>query len=345
MEPRERVLKVFQHEIPDCVPVLIRAMDSSIIQQYCMKYDIAESDIISYWRDLTPMLSMKIDAFDFSIPTSEKYCRKLEDGKSVDPFGRISQKKAYVDGFYKSPEIWKEHPPLELANERDPLEFKSMSNLVGDRLVLFASLRGYFELTWEALSMATFGKATRKDRPFIRSYLDWLEKYTFSTAKKCLDVGIEFFSVTDDMGYKNGTITHVDFYKEEIFPRYQRLVDMIHKQGGNIYLHSEGNITDLLESIVNTKFDGVQALTKMDGVNLAEIKSKWGDKIALLGTLSHSPLLDSFSLSEINAEIQSQFRIAGANGGLMMGPSAAIDKQCKIENVLQMVQSIHNCRY
>jgi uroporphyrinogen decarboxylase len=165
------------------------------------------------------------------------------------------------------------------------------------------------------------------------------------TLKKCLDEGLMLFSFADDMGFKQGTITNSKFYEEYIFPRYRKMNDLIHKAGGFVYLHSEGNITDLFPQIIDAKFDGVQGLTVVDGIDIAMIKEKYGDKITLMGGLCHSPLLDQFTPEKVKEEVNRSFNLAGKNGRFIVGPSAKIDKNCKLENIIAFMDAAHKCKY
>jgi hypothetical protein len=345
MNACDRVYAVLNHEIPDFCPVLVRSMNPKIINAFLDDFEVNEEDVCYYWRDLTPLIGMKIDAFDFGIPLKNKDWKSLPNGNKVDIFGRVHERGAYTDGYFKNRELWMERIPLELSNLDDPKEFKKMQDLANGRIVPFYNMRGYFEACCEGMSLASFGKAQRKDIAFVDEVISRIEKSTLECAKLGVDAGVEFFSVADDMGYKNGPVTSVKFYEEHIFPRYHRLCDLIHKHGGKIYLHSEGNITQLMHGIIDAGFDGVQGLTDQDGVNLGEIKENFGSKIALLGGFAHSPLLDMDSICDVQNTIKRVYSIAGKNGGLMMGPSAAIDQNCKLENVLAMINCIHDCKY
>ena len=195
------------------------------------------------------------------------------------------------------------------------------------------------------MGLAVFGKAQRKDPGFITAMIDRIDRLNLVNLKAALDQDIQFFSVADDMGFKNGLVTNKKFYDEHIFPRYRSMINRIHNKGGKIYLHSEGNIAELMPSIIEAGFDGVQGLTPMDGIDIAEMKINYGDKIALLGGLLHSPMLDWYTPSEVEQEVIRVFNAAGRHGGLMMGPSAGIDHNCKIENLLTMVKTIHAMKY
>ena len=348
MNPRQRVLKVMQNEEPDKIPVLVRAMAQKLRYEYAEKYEINPENEIFFWRDLTPLISMGIDAFDFSLPIKKPKASNLPElkkGQKIDAFGRISEKGAYTQGFLTNEERLESFPDPKMASEEDPTHFKKMSNMAGDKIAPFCSLRGFFELTWEGMGLRAFGKAQRKNIGFIVKVIDRIQKITETQLKLALEQGIELFSLTDDMGFKSGLITRLSFYQKHIFPRYKKLIDMIHKKGGLVYLHSEGKITEAMPSIIDAGFDGVQALTEMDGINLEKIKNKFGSKIAFLGTFAHSPMLDMWDEQRIRKKIRYNFRVAGKGGGLMMGPSAMIDKGCDLKKVLIMIDAIHNCTY
>ena len=137
MRPAERVFRVLNHEIPDYCPVLVRAMSQKVQNDYANQYEIAEEDEAFFWRDLTPLISMKIDAYDFNFPL-KKPAIDVGTDKSIDFFGRISMHGAYTDGYIKSRQILSEFPPIEMQDPKDPEYFGQMVQGVGDRIAIFA---------------------------------------------------------------------------------------------------------------------------------------------------------------------------------------------------------------
>ncbi len=344
MQARERVLRVFELDEPDVLPVLFRAMDGALQREFMNLYEPDENDVVICWRDLTPLIGLKLDAFDFRLPPRST---KIDIGSdsTVDAFGRILKKGNYATGYITSQEILDSFLNLQLENEQDPVFFKKMVDLAGDRIAIFCCLNGIFENTWEGMGITSFARALRKDRHLINSVLDRNFNFLQFQVNATLDAGIEFFSIADDMGFKNGPFTALSLYEQEIFPRYRPLIQLIHKKGGLVYLHSEGNITELMPNIISSGFDGIQGLTPLDGIDLAQFKIQFGDKIALFGGLSHSPLLDLQSSKEVKTAVRQAFYQAGSRGGFMIGPSAAVDKHCKLANVLTFIETAHECFY
>ena len=101
MNARDRVYAVLNNETPDRVPVLFRAMNQDLQYQYIENYAHNPEDEIYFWRDVTPLLAMKLDAYDISM-SPKKRSIILEDGKKVDTWGRIRQRGAYIEGYFKN---------------------------------------------------------------------------------------------------------------------------------------------------------------------------------------------------------------------------------------------------
>lgn len=348
MKPKERVIAVLKRAKSDKVPVLVRSMANKIQYQYAAQYEIDEEDQVFYWRDVSPLIAMGIDAFDFSLPIkkpSSTQIKGLMDGESIDAYGRISRNGSYSRGYFENKDIFESFPPINVVDADDPKHFKKLIDGCGKKIALFCSLRGFFELTWEGMGLVNFSRAQRKDTSFIDAVCSRIFDFTRQQLQNCLDAGLKLFSITDDMGFKAGLMVQHDFLKNHFIDHYKELTSMIHDNDGLVYLHSEGNVTEAIPSIIEAGFDGLQALTPMDGVDLAAINEIYGEKISWLGTMAHSPMLDMWPQERIRNHVKKQFKNGGDNGGLMLGPSAMIDEGCKLESVLTMIDEIHKCAY
>ncbi len=66
----------------------------------------------------------------------------------------------------------------------------------------------------------------------------------------------------------------------------------------------------------------------------AEVKRRWGDRIALHGGVSLQHTLPNGTVDEVRAEVETLIRQCGYNGGLVIFPSNVIQPDTPTENIL-----------
>jgi uroporphyrinogen decarboxylase len=97
--------------------------------------------------------------------------------------------------------------------------------------------------------------------------------------------GIEFDSAFfwDDLGYRNGTLFSPTMYRELLFPYHKRLCDFCNGKGMSVVLHSCGNVSAFMPLFVEAGFACIQPLEVKSGMDLFELKKKYGEKVTLMG--------------------------------------------------------------
>jgi uroporphyrinogen decarboxylase len=85
--------------------------------------------------------------------------------------------------------------------------------------------------------------------------------------------------------------------------------------------HSCGHIDEILPHLVDAGLNGIQALEPAAGVNLAQLKETLGDKVAFLGGMDSSNILNFGTPKDVEEDVKRCLREAGKGGGYFVGPS------------------------
>jgi uroporphyrinogen decarboxylase len=153
-----------------------------------------------------------------------------------------------------------------------------------------------------------------------------------------MDEGAEFFIESGDLAYHTGPMMSPKKYNELLLPAYKIITDTVHERGRKIVLHSDGQITPLLDFIVNCGFDGLQSLEPTAGVDLAFVKKKVGDKLCIMGNIDVSYILVNASKKEVFDAVKYAIKIAGPGGGFIIS-AANMHPGVNVENLKWMVQA------
>jgi uroporphyrinogen decarboxylase len=128
------------------------------------------------------------------------------------------------------------------------------------------------------------------------------------------DAGYTFdcLSYPDDLGYRNGIFFDLDTYRKVLKPAHKRSCDWAHERGAKVMLHSCGNVMELLPDLIDAGFDGLNPLETKAGMDLIEIKKKYGSKLVLEGGIDVRKMTES---DQIEEEVRTKVTMAKAGGG------------------------------
>ena len=100
----------------------------------------------------------------------------------------------------------------------------------------------------------------------------------------------------------------------------KRVTETVHEFGGKIIFHSDGDITSLLDFIVNSGFDAIHCL-EPPYVELKLLKEKYGEKLSFLGNIDTSHVLVNGTKEEVENAVKFAIKNLGQDGGLIISPT------------------------
>jgi len=179
-----------------------------------------------------------------------------------------------------------------------------------------------------------------KNPKFIKEAHEVIAEFTAALYNSYMDAGAEVFIESGDLAYKTGPMMSPKRFTELLQPAYKMLTDAVHERGCKIVLHSDGQITTLLDFIVDCGFDGLQSLEPTAGVDLALIKKKVGDKLCLMGNIDVAHDLVYGSKQEVYDAVKYAIKTAGPGGGFIVS-AANMHPMIKIQNLRWMIDATH----
>jgi uroporphyrinogen decarboxylase len=120
--------------------------------------------------------------------------------------------------------------------------------------------------------------------------------------------------VYNDMGYRNSSLFSPRMYREIIGPSDKKRNDWCHEHAMQTILHSCGCVKGLIPSLIEAGFDCLQPLEVKAGMDLKELKPKFGKQIAFFGGINVM-LMEDPDDSKIEKEIAEKFAVAMPGGG------------------------------
>jgi len=134
----------------------------------------------------------------------------------------------------------------------------------------------------------------------------------------------------EDMGFKNKPFMSPAMYKDIVWPAHKRTFDFAHARGLPVIVHSCGGIMDLVPGLIEAGMDCLQAMEVKAGMDLVELKKKYGDRIAFFGGLDIRAL-ETNDKAAVEAELQKKLPVAMEGSGYILHSDHSIPDTVEYE--------------
>ncbi len=145
-----------------------------------------------------------------------------------------------------------------------------------------------------------------------------------------------------DWGTQNDLIMSPQCFRSLIKGGEKREYDLIKKYGKNVFVHSCGNITRIMEDLAEL---GVECLNPIqpECMDIYRLKEQYGSKMAFYGGISTQRVLPFGTPAEVEAETRRVVQAMSKNGGFITAPSQEIQEDVPYENLCALIRAAQAC--
>ncbi|MHB0913123.1 MAG: uroporphyrinogen decarboxylase family protein [Armatimonadota bacterium] len=158
--------------------------------------------------------------------------------------------------------------------------------------------------------------------------------------------GVDAIMWGQDHSYKSGPMISPAMFRDLVLPVYKSRVESV-RRSMDVYIfkHACGNNWKLLEMYVEAGFDAYQSIQSSAGMDLAEVKKAYGEKLVLWGGVPLE-LLQSGSQVEVREAARSALQAGKPGGRYILGSTHSIATGTKYDNFMAMLDEYEkHCRY
>ncbi|TFG22811.1 MAG: hypothetical protein EU529_09400 [Promethearchaeota archaeon] len=336
------LLEQYKRENPDNWPEEINNLIESV-----------ETSIFS--RCVEAAVEIGLDCMQVGIVPVE-FIDDQSEGKNLmkDMFGRIWEARNnegnfnpyYLYGTTNSIEKWEivkdnlEGPVTKKYTNMAKKFYRRINKRHKDKIFVAVTndLAGVFESASQGMGITYYSRMLHKDPNFIKEVHEVIARFTVDCYMSYMDAGAELFIESGDLAYKTGPMMSPKKFTEVLLPAYRIITEAVHERGGKIVLHTDGQVTPLLDFVVNCGFDGLQSLEPTAGVDLALVKKKVGDKICLMGNIDVANTLVYGTKEDVYNEVKYAIKTAGPGGGFIVS-AANMHPGVNVPNLRWMVEA------
>lgn len=333
MTSQERVLAVIRREVPDRVPTFEWDIDPTVIDK--MTGGGSYEDFI--------------EQFDLdAVMCGPNYIKKpLDNGLLIDEWGvtRMKGHEAYpmaVDRFapIKSwADLEKWEPPDPYAPHRFETMKRRVQRFKGKRAI-FVQLRDVWSNPRDLLGYANLFILCKKQPDLVEALIEKCINQSIALLEIAAELGAEIVMSGDDIADNRRTMISPKMWETIFTPHFRRWVKAIHDCGLYYWKHTDGNIMEVLDGLVEAGIDGIDPIDPLAGMDLATVKQRWGDRVAIKGNVDCAYLLVDGPEEAVVESVKNCIRVAGPGGGYVCSSSNSIHSGVKPNLYIAMLNAI-----
>jgi len=147
------------------------------------------------------------------------------------------------------------------------------------------AMLGFYWIARQWMGTEAVSYAWYDEPALMHEMMEFYADYLIEVTRPILaatDVDYVFFN--EDLSMKTGPLLSPDTYKEFIFPRMRRVVDVLKKNGVRyVFIDTDGNPDVLVPQFMDAGVDAIWPLERVSGMDPVDIRKKYGKQLRLSG--------------------------------------------------------------
>ena len=191
---------------------------------------------------------------------------------------------------------------------------------------IFERLNGPFGIENHLMYLALYPDDLKE---VYRRQAEWNRHF----AMNCLDLGVDMIHVSDDWGGQESLLFSPATWRELIFPNHKTTCDAVKARGAYLSVHSDGNVNQVLDGIVELGYDVVHPYQESAGMDFQYYLDNHRSDFALMGGLDVQTTIGFGDYDRLRSDIE---RILGMfrDGGMLFCTSHYVQDHCTIEELV-----------
>ncbi|MGL4942695.1 MAG: uroporphyrinogen decarboxylase family protein [Thermoguttaceae bacterium] len=331
MTPKDRVLTALRRGTPDRIPIFEWFIDSTVLEALCETND----PIVATER-------LDLDA----VNVRADYAKKWKDKKVyVDEWGIEKTLTGDVLPAATGHPIQSitEHAKFTFPDVHAPERFKTLERalkLYGDYRAVVLNLRDGFSDMRDLLGYENALMTLLTEPEAFNDLMSRVVDYNVALAEVAVErYGVQIVATTDDVSTARGPIISPKTYAKMIAPHFCRVMKGYRDLGLLTIKHSDGDVRPILSHWLDAGIDCLDPIDPTGGLDMAEMKQLYGDRICLKGNIDCTGNLCDGTPEQVDEEVRICIE-KGGRSGLIVSSSNTIHRGVKPENFRAMIDAV-----
>jgi len=321
MTPGENLKRAIRFENPEWIPMEFH-INASCWNHY--PHDALQELMVEH-----PLLFPGYEAVEEVVPQFSPV--QLKDHPYTDGWGCVweTMEDGITGSVHQHPlEDWEAFdsytaPDPEISNGLVPVDWNAEAKRLqaagikgglamallrhGHTFLQLVDIRGYENLMFDMVD----------DEPRLHKLIEMVEDFNQALVRRYIELGADYIAYPEDLGMQIGPMLSPDHFRKYIKPSYQRLMQPAREKGLIVHMHSDGDIRDLVDDIID---GGVEALNLQDLVNGIDwIAEKFAGKICIDLDIDRQEITPRGTPQQVDDLIREEVeKLSTPQGGLTM---------------------------
>ncbi len=228
-----------------------------------------------------------------------------------------------------------------LSNEElneEMKDFAQQQSLFAPNTYLAMSAEGILSVAYKTLGYEEFCRKMYVELIQIERLIDIYAENLYQRALLFAkaELGPLFF-IKDDIAYDKGLMFSNVFLEQQWLPRIRESIEPLKEKGIKVILHSCGNISGILDPLIDSGIDGIHPIDSTSGMDIGILKKTYAKNLILFGNIDIAGHGDGLSIDE---KTKKCIKSASFNGGHFIGSDKGIGKRLSLQEVLAFFTSL-----
>ena len=192
-----------------------------------------------------------------------------------------------------------------------------------------------FERAWSLRGMENLLMDFILNPGFVRELFSMITDFNLLLIDSLKQYPVDGIIFGDDWGWQGGLLMHPDTWRKFILPCIERTYERAHLYGFDVFIHSCGDITAILDDLLEVGVDVFNPF-QPEVMDIEAVMKKYAGKLAFYGGVSIQKILPFGTPEEVRREIEKLKRLSEKYGGYIISPSHDMPKDIPLENILAM---------
>ena len=306
MSGKERTLMAIRHEQPDRVPLELWMFREDMVKRVEERYgsldNLYQQLDIDVFMAITPPPNKNNPEF-----LEEKMTMKLEE---------------ITDDDFLDPD-----DPSIYVGIRDMLD------KYGQDKCVVCHVWGVLEGTYAFIGVEEALIQLGSRNPLLSKVFGKCRQFSERVAQNVIDMGIDVLHLTGDVGANKSLIMSPTCWREQVAPFDAKILDVAVKRDIPRSLHSCGYFRPLIDDFIDMGVDIIHPFQQSAGMDLADAKQHWGDKLTIRGGLDLRYYLPRAPESELVEHVKNAMLTCKPGGGFIFDTEHTVQPDTTLDRV------------
>jgi len=198
----------------------------------------------------------------------------------------------------------------------------------------YDTLQGYMRSEELLVAMVT-------DPEWVKDMVMTRARLHIEMIKMMIEKGFKFDGAFffNDMGYRNGLLFSPQTYRQTHKEADEMVFSFCHENNMPVILHSCGCVKELIPDLIEIGLDCLQPLEVKAGMDLIELKKKYGDRLALMGGIDVRAMAHP-DPRVIEEEISTKIPFAKEGGGYIYHSDHSVPNNVSFQQYCRTIELV-----